>query len=87
MNISSSANHSQGLPQICAPTGQANNLLPPQTDILWRFSAYDRAGEHFLGRVSKLCIILGEILSRVDNLSLLAPYSRLSQRSLRTPGR
>jgi hypothetical protein len=59
-------NCNQGRPKTCGRPGQANKLALLQTDIIWTFSAYKRAGEHFWGRVPKLRIIFGGILSRVE---------------------
>ena len=64
---------------------QADNLAPLETDIVWKILAQSRAGEHFWGRVPKLRVIFAEIISRVEYLSLLAPYVPLVQWRLSAP--
>lgn len=95
-NFSHKYNHTpRTSPETCRHPRQVNNLVPPgrriiwqplETDSLWIFLDYNRAGKTLWA-----CVQITHIFQRNSfmyrNLSLLAPYSQLFQWRLSTPYR
>ena len=70
------------------PTSRhANNFMPPQTDNLQNFSAYDRAGETFLRTRTQIAENFRKPPFACGGLTLLVPYLGLFQRRLSARGR